>query len=513
MPPFVFRMALTEPTAIDPYKAQETEGILVCKALFAGLLRPEGGGRPAPATAHTWECDPEGRTWTFRLRDDTCFSDGEPVTAHSFVRGWERALDPAANTETAYHLAGVEGFDDVRAGRTTRLAGAVAADDHTLVVRLAEPDVQFDLKTLQPVFSPVPSSAGPALDLEFNEQPLGNGPFVMDGPWEHGKQIRLVRNPRWWGEPVALDAVHIDILDPVTALDDEYAGFLAGTYDYARIPPQKLPEAARHLDGAGFLEEEGAGLHYLIPFCHHAPMDSVPARRAVSRAIDRQGIADRLFHGRRAPAHSLLSPWFGGAHAPAPAPADDPCAYDPEAARADALTAGLPPGTVVEFAVNTGAGHEGWTSAVAEGLREVLGWDVRLRHTDARGLVDFRTSEPATGLCRAAWACDYPTPDNMLYPLLHSSCTAPDAEGTAHGDNEGRYVNAEFDAAVTRARACTDPAGRDREWRLADATATRELALIPLWYRTDQRVFDATRLTGVAIDFDGNPTLTTVRPA
>ncbi|MBP0460436.1 peptide ABC transporter substrate-binding protein [Streptomyces montanisoli] len=511
MRPFAFRMALTEPTAIDPYKAQETEGILVCKALFTGLLRSGAGGRPAAATAHSWGCDPTGRTWTFRLRDDTCFGDGEPVTAHSFVRGWERALDPAANTETAYHLAGVEGFGDVRAGRTGRLAGAVAEDDLTLVVRLSQPDVQFDLKTLQPVFSPVPASAGPAVDPVFNDQPLGNGPFAMDGPWEHGKQIRLVRNPRWWGGPVALDAVHIDILDPVTGLDDEYAGFLAGRYDYARIPPGRLPEAGRHLGGAGFLEEDGAGLHYLIPFCHRPPMDSADARRAVSHAIDRQGIADRLFHGHRTPAHSLLSPWFGGAHAPAGD--DDPTAFDPGAARAHALRAGLPPGSVVEFAVNTGSGHEGWTSAVAEGLREVLGWDVRLLHTDARGLVGHRTSEAATGLCRAAWACDYPTPDNMLFPLLHSSCTAPDAEGTAHGDNEGRYVNADLDAALTRARARTDPAGRDREWRLADAIATRDLALIPLWYRTDQRVYDAERLTGVAIDFDGNPTLTTVRPA
>ncbi|RNF83429.1 peptide ABC transporter substrate-binding protein [Streptomyces botrytidirepellens] len=510
MPPFVFRTALVEPTAIDPYKAQETEGILVCKALFAGLLRQTARGSLTPATAHSWECDPSGRTWTFRLRDDTCFSDGEPVTAHSFVRGWERALDPKANTETAYHLAGVEGFDDVRAGRTDRLVGAVAVDDRTLVVRLSHPDVQFDLKTVQPVFSPVPLSAGPALDQTFNDQPIGNGPFMMDGPWKHGHQIRLVRNPRWWGEPVALDAVHIDILDPVTALDDEYAGFLAGRYDYARIPPERLPEAARHLGGAGFLEEEGAGLHYLIPFCHQPPMDTVDARRAVSHAIDRQGLADRLFHGRRTPAHSLLSPWFGGAHAPAGD--DDPTAFDPEAARAAALRAGLPSGSVVDFAVNTGAGHEGWTSAIAESLHQVLGWDVRLRVTDARGLVDHRTSEAASGLCRAAWACDYGTPDNMLYPLLHSSCTAPDADGTAHGDNEGRYVNSEFDAALTRARACTDPEGRNVEWRLADAIATRDLALIPLWYRTDQRVFDADRLTGVAIDFDGNPTLTTVRP-
>lgn len=99
----------------------------------------------------------------------------------------------------------------------------------------------------------------------------------------------------------------------------------------------------------------------------------------------------------------------------------------------------------------------------------------------------------------------------MLFPLLHSSCTAPDAEGTAHGDNEGRYVNPEFDALVARARASTDPAERADAWRRADRTAMADLALIPLWYRTDQRVHAAGRITGLRIDFDGNPTLTTVK--
>ncbi|MFC9293280.1 ABC transporter substrate-binding protein [Streptomyces sp. NPDC057011] len=496
----VFRMGITEPTAIDPYKAQEGEGILVCKALFTGLLSLDEDGALIPATASSWASDETATTWTFSLRTDTVFSNGEPVTAHSFVRGWTRALDPEANTETAYHLAGVRTF--------------TAVDDATLVVELDEPDVQFDLKTLQPIFSPVPSCAGPALNPEFNDRPIGNGPFLMDGPWQHGKSIKLLRNGLWFGPAPKVREVHIDILDPVTALDDEYARFLNGTYDYARIPPARTAEAADH---PGFLEQEGAGLFYLIPFCHQAPMDSLDARRALSAAIDRQGLIDTYFQGRRSAAHSLLSPWFGKSHAPraefaAADGADDAdwTAYDPDRARAAALRAGLPPGSRVEFAYNTGAGHDDWVKALARGLEEVLGWRVELLRTDARGLVDHRTSIAATGFCRAGWACDYPTPDNMLFPLLHSSCTAPDAEGTAHGDNEGRWVNAEFDSLVARARASTDPAERVDGWRRADRAAIADLALIPLWYRTDQRVHASGRITGLRIDFDGNPTLTTV---
>lgn len=496
----VFRMGITEPTAIDPYKAQESEGILVCKALFTGLLALDDEGRPIPATAVSWESDAEALTWTFRLRTDTVFSDGEPVTAHSFVRGWARALDPAANTETAYHLAGVRAF--------------TAVDDATLVVELNAPDVEFDLKTLQPVFSPVPLAAGPALNPAYNDKPIGNGPFLMAGPWEHGGSIRLLRNDRWFGPAPHVREVHLDILDPVTALDDEYARFQDGLYDYARIPPGRTAEAAAH---PGFLEQEGAGLFYLIPFCHQAPMDSLDARRAVSAAIDRQALIDTYFQGRRTAAHSLLSPWFGKAHTPRAELADGPegdwTAHDPDRARAAALRAGLPPGSRVPLAYNTGAGHDDWVRALARGLEEVLGWRVELKRTDAWGLVEHRTSLAAAGLCRAGWACDYPTPDNMLFPLLHSSCTAPDERGTAHGDNEGRYVNAEFDAHIARARASADPAERVDAWRRADRTAMADLALIPLWYRTDHRVYAADRITGLRLDFDGNPTLTAVAPA
>ncbi|MFF5447379.1 ABC transporter substrate-binding protein [Streptomyces sp. NPDC012888] len=490
----VFRMGITEPTAIDPYKAQEGEGILVCKALFTGLLALGEDGTLSPATAVSWESDPAATTWTFHLRTDTVFSNGEPVTAHSFVRGWTRALDPRANTETAYHLAGVSSF--------------TAVDDATLVVELSSPDVEFDLKTLQPIFSPVPSCAGPALNPEYNDRPIGNGPFLMAEPWRHGESIRLLRNGLWFGTAPEIREVHIDILDPVTALDDEYDRFLAGTYDYARVPPARTAEAAAH---RGFLEQEGAGLFYLIPFCHQAPMDSLDARRALSAAIDRQGLIDTYFKGTRTAAHSLLSPWFGRAHTPLAEL--DPAgwhAYAPERAREAALQAGLPPGTEVSFAYNTGAGHDDWVHALARGLEEVLGWRVELIRLDARGLVDHRTSIAAHGFCRAGWACDYPTPDNMLFPLLHSSCTAPDEHGTAHGDNEGRYVNPAFDELVALARASTDPEVRADAWRRADLTAMADLALIPLWYRTDQRLYAAGRFSGLRIDFDGNPTLTTV---
>lgn len=504
-----FRIAITEPTAIDPYRAQEIEGVGIVKMLFTGLIATTAGQRLVPGIARSWECDEAGLTWIFHLRSDARFSNGEPVNATSFVRGLNRALDPAVATETAYHASGLRGFEEMQAGAASRLSGLRADGPGTLVAELTRPDFEFAAKTLQPIFSPVPVTAGPALNPAFNEEPVGNGPFMLAGPWRHGESLRLARNPHWVGPPPGLDEIQIDILTSATALDDEYDGFTDGRYDYARIPIQRVAAAREAYAGKGMLiERDLPGLHYFIPFCHRPPMDSADARRAVSLAIDRAAIAAEFFGSGRKPASSLLSPWFAGV---TPSEAGrQACAFDPAAARAHAARAGLPAGARIDLASNHGADHGPWVRAIAGQLRAILGWDVRVLEMSTRELVAYRTSRAASGLCRAGWAYDYPTPDNLLFPLLHSSCTAPDADGTAHGDNEGRYASAAFDAAVERARALADPAAQAAAWAQAERIALTDLALIPLWYRTEYRVAATDRFSGIDLDFFGNPTLADV---
>jgi peptide/nickel transport system substrate-binding protein/oligopeptide transport system substrate-binding protein len=189
----------------------------------------------------------------------------------------------------------------------------------------------------------------------------------------------------------------------------------------------------------------------------------------------------------------------------------DACTFDVAKAKALATSAGLTPGTKLSFMFNTGGGHEAWVQAVAQQLKDNLGLDVSIQGLPFKELLAKETQPSATGIFRAAWGADYPTPDNFLFPLLSKKSINPDAKNVVQGDNRGRYDNPAFDALLVKERALkTDeerlPVIQEAE-KLAIGT---DLALIPLWYRTQLRVFDSTKWDGAKMDFNENPTLATI---
>src|SRR5438105_13795550 len=180
----IFRLGIVEPNAIDPYNSQESEGILVTKQLFTGLVGIDNAtSEIKPGVAEKWSKNGDCTEWTFNLRPGTTFSNGEPVDANAFIRGMTRAAKQAAASDVAYHMAGVAGYTDIHGtgapgskATATTFSGLSAPDANTLMVKLSAPDCEFDKKTLQPVMSPVPAAAGEANNKAFNDMPIGNGP-------------------------------------------------------------------------------------------------------------------------------------------------------------------------------------------------------------------------------------------------------------------------------------------------------------------------------------------------
>ena len=508
----VFRLGISEPTAIDPYNSQESEGILVTKQLFVGLVsNPNAEGEIQPGVAEKWSKNSDCTEWTFNLRSGTTFSNGEPVNAEAFIRGMTRAAKQSAAADVAYHMGGIAGYTELHGtgvagappATATTFSGLSAPDPNTLVVKLSAADCEFDKKTLQSVMDPVPASAGEADNKAFNDMPIGNGPFKMKEPWRHDQSITLVRNDSYFGDKAHLDEVDITILPSQGAIEAEYKGVQSGQFDYARIPPALIPQAKAEFEPkGGFFHQLTNGINYLLVDVATPPLNKADARKAISLAIDRDAIITGVFKGLQTKATSIVPPVFKAYYQ---AGVCDVC-DKPDATRAKALAAsgGIPPGTKVNLAFNTGAGHEAWVQAIQQQLSDTLGLKVELQPYPFKELLQKEAAKDATGLWRAAWSADYPSAENFLFPLLSKKSLPP-------GDNRGRYDNPKFDDLLVQARKTADDAERAKLIKQAEKVAIGDdMALIPLWYRDQYRVYDAAKWKNVALDFNEDPTLSVI---
>ncbi|HEY0451167.1 ABC transporter substrate-binding protein [Actinophytocola sp.] len=505
-----FRFAITEPTAIDPYNAQESEGILVAQNLFTGLIKVAPDGTPEPGVADKWTNNSDCTEWTFDLKKGTKFHNGEEVTSASFKRGWERVAAKASASEVSYHLAGIKGFDEMQAGTANAMSGVDASDPNKLVVKLAEPNCEFFLRTNHPVYSPVPKSAGsPSTNPAFVNAPIGNGPFMMDGKWEHDKGIKLKRFADYGaGSPAYLANVEITIA--ANGSDDEYAGFQNGTFDWARMPTPVLSQARSTYQPKGqWITRNTNGMNYLLVMDTKKPTDTPEARKAISMAINRDEIINSIFQGSQTPATSFIPPVFKDAFQPNICTA---CKYDLKEAKKLAKEAGLTPGTQLNMQFNVDAGHDEWMAAVKDQLETNLGLKINMTSVPFTDLLDNERQPTSTGLYRSAWGADYPTPENYLTPLLSTSAIgAASPSAPATGDNKGRYSNSKFDSLLAEAKANPDEKERTKLYQEAEKIAIGDdLANIPLWNRTQHRLANTSKYINMRMDFNENPDLSVI---
>lgn len=501
-----FNFGITEPTAIDPYNAQESEGLLVTKYLFTGLIQVEPDGSVVPGVAEKWETNDDCTEWTFDLKTGTKFHNGEEVTSASFKRGWERVAAKDSASEVAYHLSPIKGFDEMQAGTATSLSGVDATDPAKLVVTMSEPNCEFYLRTFHPVFSPVPEAAGtPTSNPAYVEQPIGNGPFMMDGPWQHNTGIKLKRFEDYnIGHAAYLDTVQITITP--NGSQDEYAGYQNGTFDWARMPTPVLEQAHSQYEPENqWITRKTNGMNYLLVMVTQKPLDSAKARKAISMAIDRDSIINGVFKGSTTPADSIVPPVFKDAYQPGICGA---CKFDLDEAKKLAKEAGLTEGTTLNFQFNVDAGHEEWTAAVKDQLETNLGLKVELSGVQFTDLLNNEQQPGSSGIYRAAWGADYPTPGNFLEPLLSTGAIGAKADEPTTGDNRGRYSNSKFDDLIKEANGEKDEAKRVSLFQQAEKIAIGDdQALIPLWNRTQHRLANTTKFINLRMDFSENPDL------
>lgn len=324
-----------KPSAIDPVLVSDRFGLQVLQALFCPLTRVVDGVA-TPAAARGITVSEDARTFTFNLVEGATFHNGEAVTASAFKRAWERLVKPPSDdaNEGQPHeedgddaprsrwgslLSAVDGYEALSGGRASELVGLRCPDDLTLTVSLTEPQAAFISIVSHPALGPVPASAvdDPAA---FSEQPVGNGPFMLDRPWKGKGDLRLARFEECAYGSSSVDGALLAIYDDTVAA---YNHFQTGVLDICDVPVDQL-EDAEDAQGASsdvtamkpgerFVQGPEAGLTYVVCNTRIAPFDNAAFRRAISCGIDREALCKKVLNNSAAPAMSPVSPCAGEA--------------------------------------------------------------------------------------------------------------------------------------------------------------------------------------------------------
>ena len=492
-----------EPAYIDPYNAQESEGMQVTQVLFDSLtaVDPMDATVVNPAAATEWSANADASVWTFKLNPDGVFSDGNPVTAADFIYAWNRIANPnTKNTLTgevdasiiAYHIGVVKGFDDVQSGKATEMSGLKAIDDYTLEVTLSQPFADFPYVTAHPALCPVEKALveggvdNNGTTVPFGDMPVGNGPFKMAEPWVHDQYIKVVKNEAYvTGDQPYLDGVEFKIFkDPETAFTE----FEAGNLDFTSIGEGKIQDSiAKYGESVdGYTVNEGtqvvlgdeSAIYYLIFNMDDKVMKQAKVREASSLAINRQAICDVVFEGTRNPADNFIPPGIAGYESGAWALAK----YDVEAAKKALADAGYPEGKglpTIKLSFNSGGGHEPIFELIQADLAKV---GIKTEFDSA----DFPTYLAGLDagkhqLARLGWIADYPIAYNFMYPMYYSKS----------GDNKANYNNATVDADIMKAETIVDDTARAAEFARINKVVAAELPYTPLLFYKHTRVGSA----------------------
>lgn len=482
-----FSMASCEPQNLLPPNSTEVCGAQILSYLFTGLAEYDhetGMVVEGEGVAESIESDDQ-TTWTITISDDYTFHDGEPVTAQSFVDAWNYMADPE-NAQAGIDFlsaAGFVGLEEVMNGEAEELSGVTVVDDTTIEVELSNPFSPFPEMMGYTAFYPLPQSFydDPAA---FEDAPVGNGPYMMDGEWERGQQVRLQRYEDYPGTPGNADAVEIRIYsEEATAYRDLQAGNLDILAGVMRVPPEQI-SAAESEFGDNFFTSETSSFSYLGFPMYDEEFQDVNLRRALSLAIDREAIIDAIYAGSYEQASAVISPVLE-AHRP---DACDVCEHDPERAQElYAQTDGVEEPLQLWF--NSGAGHEEWIQAVANQLRETLGInEVEFQSMEFAQYLDALEGRTIDGPFRLGWSLSYLSPQYAL--VLYTSGADSNFMG---------YASEEFDELYQQGTAASTVEEANDLFQQAEDVLLEDLPIIPLWYQVAHNAH-SDRVDNVIVD-------------
>ena len=462
-----------EPESLDPHKVAGTWENRIVGEMFMGLTTEDIEANAVPGAAESWEISDDGKVYTFKIRDHN-WSDGTPVTAHDFVFAFQRILSPEMAAKYAWLLYPIAGAQDYNSGTNAdpSTIGAKALDDKTLEITLANATPYFLDQLTHYTGYPVPKHKVEELvdDWVKPGNIIGNGAYTVV-EWTPNAQIVSVKDPTFYdAENVSIDKIiyypdedRNSLLKRFRADEIDYAAdFASEQIDWLR---ENLPEEAKI---SPYL-----GIYYYPVNLAKGPTADKNVRQALSMAINREVITDKVLKTGEVPAYSFVPPGTSNYGEPSYVTWQD-TPYEERVEQAKALMAesGYGPDNPVqiELKYNTSENHKKVAIAVAAMWKQ-LGVETTLFNSEVK--VHYNSLEENDfQVARAGWIADYNDAENFLSLLA-----------TATGkQNYGRFSNAEFDALMVEAAATTDLEARAKLLRQAEAIAMAETATIPIYY-------------------------------
>jgi oligopeptide transport system substrate-binding protein len=469
------------PNPLVPTGTNDSLGGRILDRLFAGLVSYDADGKPTPEVAQSIETT-DNVNYRIVLKPGWKFTDGSPVTAHSFVNAWNYgALSANAQLQQDF-FSPIAGFDDVAGapgdGKPTTMSGLQVVNDLEFTVRLKAPTVDFTLRLGHNAFYPLPDIAFRDM-AAYGRNPVGDGPYrLADGPdgpaWEHNVKIDLKPNPDYHGNRKPRNkGLRFEFY---ANLDTAYADLLSGNLDVLdTIPSSALTIYKRDLgdNAASGPVAVSQSLDTPLRLPHFGGAEGRLRRLALSAAVNRPQICQQIFNGTRSPARDFTASSLPGFDPHIPG--NDALDFNPERARqlwaqADAIS---PWSGRYAIAYNADSGHQEWVDAVANSIKNVLGIDaVGAPHPTFAGFRTQITNRTIDTAFRAGWIGDYPSMIEFLAPLY----------ATGAGSNDVGYSSREFDAGLATAEAAPSLRQADVLVNVAQRILLRDMPAVPLWY-------------------------------
>ncbi|MER7347920.1 ABC transporter substrate-binding protein [Streptomyces aurantiacus] len=465
---------------LEPANTNEVQGGKVLDMLVRGLKRYDPKtGEAKDMIAESIDTK-DSQNFTVKIKDGWKFSNGEAVTAKSFVDAWNYGAHLKNNQKNAYFFGYIEGYDKVHPEKgdasAETLSGLKVVDEKTFTVKLTQKFSTWPDTLGYPAYAPLPKAFFDNHDAWLSK-PIGNGPYTVKS-YQKGSKMELRKWDGYSGDDKAQNG-GVD-LKVYTDNNTAYTDLMAGNLDLVDdVPASQLKNVKSDLGDRYINTPAGIIQTLAFPFYDKKwdKAGSEKVRQGLSRAINREQITDTIFQKTRTPAKDWTSPVLGKDGGYSDSVCGDWCEYDADEAKKLVEEGGGIPGGTLKISYNADTGsHKEWVDAVCNSINKALGKSNACVGNPIGTFADFRSrasQQKLDGAWRAGWQMDYPLIQNFLEPNYYTDASS----------NDGKYSDKEFDKLINEANGETDTAKAVTKFQDAEKILAKDMPAIPLWYQ------------------------------